>query len=794
MLTDAQLIAILEAEEAQCEGRSSSVLNEERKKALDYFNGEPFGTEVKGRSQVVSTEVSDTVLWILPSLMRIFTAGDDVVEFEPTGPEDEEAAKQATDYVNWIFTRQNPGAMIIYGLFFDALLQKNGFGKAWWEVREVTDRTERVVSAAAIPAQVAELAQDGFKIDSAKPVEADDEEAQDPRAETPPGPPPMSGMALMPGMPAAGPMPDMPPPQMPGMPPAAPMPAAPMPGAPMLGMPPLMPGAAIPGAPIPGAPMPGMPDMPMAQIPGMLPGVDLGAKYRITASRTRKEGKVRVVNCPPEEILISKRARDMATAPFVAHKTPRTLSSLLADGYDKTKVMQIPADDTSDSMEEIARRTPDLDPTRNESPSVDQSMREHEVTEAYVLVDHDEDGIAERRKVLYGGKVVLENEEWEGPIPIFGGTAIIMPHRVYGKSIADLVMDLQLIKSTLWRQILDNLYLSNNPRNVVSDQVNLDDLLTTRPGGIVRLKNSAIPGAGHVLPLEVPFVAGSSFPMLEYIDSVRENRTGVTRYNQGTDANSLNKTASGINNIMQAANQRIELMARILAETGIKDLFRLILFLVCKHQDKAQVFRLRNKWVEIDPSEWRTQFDVRIDVALGTGNRDQMAAHLTTIGQAQQAIVNLQQGPNGPLVTWEEISNTLRKLAENLGFKNPELFVKSFGPEEAQQWAQDQQGQKSPEQMQAEMEMQLKQMDAQLQGAIDQHKAQSQVAMQAQKTQADIVAQQQKTAADIQTAQIKAAADMQIQREMADVRAKIAMMKAALTASRPVAKSNGRAA
>src|SRR5690606_4219314 len=131
--------------------------------------------------------------------------------------------------------------------------------------------------------------------------------------------------------------------------------------------------------------------------------------------------------------------------------------------------------------------------------------------------------------------------------------------------------DIQKIKSTLWRQMLDNLYLSNNPRHAISDQVNLDDYLTSRPGGAVRLTDGALPGQGHIVPLVTPFVAGDSFPMLDYADSVRENRTGVTKYNQGMDSNSLNKTASGISQIMSAAQQRIRLIARVFAETGVKD-------------------------------------------------------------------------------------------------------------------------------------------------------------------------------------------------------------------------------
>src|SRR5262249_6238296 len=290
--------------------------------------------------------------------------------------------------------------------------------------------------------------------------------------------------------------------------------------------------------------------------------------------------------------------------------------------------------------------------------------------------DWDGDGIAERGKVTVagGGQEILDNEPWDGPLPFISLTPIPMPHRFFGLSIADLVMDLQLIKSTILRQILDNLYLSNNGRHIISDQVNLDDLLTARPGGIVRLKNGELPAQGHILPLDTPLVAAQALPMLEYIDGVRENRTGVTRYMQGLDADTLNKTASGINQIMTAAQQRVELIARIFAETGVKDLFRKILELVNRHQSAPRIVRLRNRWVPMDPREWNTQMDVSISVGLGTGNKDQMLVHLRSLLEIQVQAIRMQGGVDGPLVRLENVYNTLAKLVENAGLKSPDAY------------------------------------------------------------------------------------------------------------------------
>ncbi len=214
---------------------------------------------------------------------------------------------------------------------------------------------------------------------------------------------------------------------------------------------------------------------------------------------------------------------------------------------------------------------------------------------------------------------------------------------------------------------------------MISDQVNLDDMLTVRPGGIVRLKSGAMPGQGHLLPLDTPLVAAQAFPMLEYLDGVREGRTGVTRYNQGLHAETLNKTAAGINQIMTAAQQRVELIARVFAETGIKDLFRKILELVGKNQSAPRIIRLRNRWVPMDPRSWNTQMDLSINVGLGTGNRDQMLTHLQNLLGIQVQAIKLQGGVAGPIVTLDNIYNTLAKLVENAGLKSVDAYFTAPG-------------------------------------------------------------------------------------------------------------------
>lgn len=585
-MTEQELKAIVAAEIADAMAFAGGRLAQERRKALDYYLGEPLGNEQEGRSQVVSTDVADTVEWILPSLLRIFTGGEEVVRFEPTGPEDEEVARQATEYVNWIFQRDNPGFLIFYTLFKDALLQKNGIAKLWWDEGETVERETYL----------------GKTLEELQLLLADTDIE------------PIEHSAYE--------------------------------------------------------------DTIVTQAADGLPSEATVTLHDVTVKRRRRHGRVRIEPVPPEEFLISRRARSIDDASFIAHRVRRTVSELVAAGYDRAVVERLSGEDASDlTLEAQSRRRLEGEAGPGSAAEIDPSRRELWVTECYIAADWDGDGIAERRKVTVAGDghEILDNEPFDG-VPFVSLTPIPMPHCFYGLSIADLVMDLQLIKSTILRQILDNLYLSNNGRHVISDQVNLDDMMTSRPGGIVRLKSGAVPSQGHVMPLETPLVAAAAFPVLEYLDGVREGRTGVTRYTQGLDADTLNKTAFGISQIMAAAQQRIELIARVFAETGITDLFRKILRLVGRHQNGPRIVRLRNRWVPMDPRSWNSEMDVSVSVGLGTGNRDQMLAHLNAILAIQAQAIQQQGGVNGPLVTLDNVYNTVAKIVENAGLKPAETF------------------------------------------------------------------------------------------------------------------------
>ena len=247
-----------------------------------------------------------------------------------------------------------------------------------------------------------------------------------------------------------------------------------------------------------------------------------------------------------------------------------------------------------------------------------------------------------------------------------------MPHRFYGRSVAELVEDIQLMKSTVMRQLLDNMYLTNNNRVAIMDgMVNMDDILTTRPGGIVRTKQ---PPNQVMQPIQAQPISQQAFPLLEYLDQVREVRTGVTKYNQGLDSESLNKTATGINAILNQTQMRSELIVRIFAETGVKDLFRKMFALSVKYQDKEKIIQLNNEYIAVLPTEWKDRFNISITVGLGTGTKEQQVVMLNNILQKQLQAFELQGHRDYPMVTMKNIYNTLAKVVENAGLQTVESY------------------------------------------------------------------------------------------------------------------------
>ena len=674
-MDDNKLKGILDSEIENSIGFVETETTDDRSKAIKYYNREPYGNEVEGRSSIVTGEVAEVVDGALPQLLRIFTQSDELVRFEPKFPGDEEAAKQATEYCNLVFFQDNDGVILMHDWFKDALLQKNGIVKYWWEDSEdPVKETYKNLNAEELTMLFADNEMELV--------------SQDMKEITPESVDPVSGM--------------------------------------------------------------------------LIPAT---YSYDVIIKKKKEAGRVKVENVPPEEFLISKRDKNIKDARFIAHRVMMTRSDLIAAGYPQDVVDELPAySDLTYSPERIARY--DRGEMPDEQQSLDFSMQEIEVFECYIRTDVDGDGMAELLKVTYAGMTTVLDQEEVDHIPFASVCPIPMPHKFFGQSLADRAMDIQLIKSTITRQILDNLYLTNMPRMTAIDgQVNMDDLLTVAPNGVVRMKTQ-----GAVQALTVPPTAAQSFPMLDYMDNVLQKRSGVTQTSQGLDPNILqNTTATAIAAMQQAGSGRLEMIARIFADTGVKELFAGIFHLLCKYQDKARVIRLRGKYISIDPREWKNNYDVSINVGLGTGSKDQQMAMSAMVLQKQEQILGTQGFAN-PLVTVGQYRNTLGKFIEAAGFKDSTEFFKEIPPELDAQLSQPQPQQQAP--VDPAVQAYMAQTQAQIQG--DQAKLQAQIQADQVKAQADIQLAREKASAEIQLAREKAMAQIELKASefLADTRFK----------------------
>lgn len=571
-LTKDKILSMISQEISNSMGYYGGELTEQRRQALKYYRGEKLGNEVEGQSQVVSQDMLEVVESIMPSMMRIFTQGESIVRFEPQQPEDVEYAEQATDYMNHIFMKDNDGYSILYTLFKDALISKNGFVKYYWK----TSKEQKKESY------------EGLTEEEYQSLLADDE-------------------------------------------------------------------------------------IEIIKVDEKLDGRDEPI-YDVDCKRVKEIGRIKIENVAPENILITPTATSLEDCNFIAQRVYKTRSELTDMGYDR-KIIDLlpPSDEEIYNTESVTRRSYDDVNGVNEYQSSDPSMTQVMIHECYLRIDTDGDGIAELRKIIVGGNAhnnyhILDNEEIE-QIPFATVCANPMPHRFFGLSMFDMIGDLQEIKTTLMRQVLNNCYLQNNSRVIAVDgQVNIDDLLVSRAGGIVRVKN---PNA--VTPLQTQNFISEGLAMIDKIDQIKEQRSGVNKVQMGTDPDIINKshtTATSSNVMMNASTQRIELIARNFSE-GVKRMFRGLLTLVCTHQDKERIIRLRGKFIPMNPRQWVDRYDATVMVGLGTGSQDQRLDVLGRVLGVQEKLISM--GGMG-LVDTKKVYNTLEKYLENAGYKDAQQF------------------------------------------------------------------------------------------------------------------------
>lgn len=665
-MDDDDLLEILSRKEQNASSYVNGQLRSEREASLREYYRMPYGTEDENWSTIVASDVSDTVEWILPALLKTFSSTDKAVSFEPTRQEDVAGSEQATDACNYIFFKQNNGFMVLYTAFKDALTVKNS--ATMWR-KETVETVSSVPFKNASEEMIAMLLQDAEdgEVTEATPAPIINPQTQQPEID------------LMTGQPVMG--------------------------------------------------------------------------YSGRIKKTEKKTVIKVESFSPEDLLVEREWNTpiLADCPYVARLMRVTMTDLVSMGL-KATADELRSSDTSEfsadsTVRLFTKNQIDASTNYTDDDSDDDSMAEGWLRLEYVLVDKDGDGIAERLCV-YRLKDKILKCEVTSHVPIATFSPILNTHRWDGMSMAEAVSDLQKLHTELLRQTLNNLYLTNNPRTKVltdanwSPLANIDDLLDSRPGGVIRQRD-----VNAVTDQVTPFAASASMPMLEYVKGMREDRTGVSRTSQGLNPDSMNNTATGRQIDQSAAAQRIELIARIAAEILLKPIFQGILKLLTDGGMEKLAFRLRNEFVEYDPNEWRDSYDMTVNVGLGTGDTQQKSAQLQNIYQMQTA--GLQFG----LATPKHLYHTSAKIIENSGFKDVDNFVQD--PSKQQ-----------PQPQQPPIPIQLEQMK--LQGDAQKFQATQQAEIQRFQAETQMTREIEQIKADAKLQEIRANLELQATNDQRD--------------------------
>ena len=588
-MTEAELQAVLSRLRGQMLNAEGGELSDNRQDNLDRYLGEPYGNEQPGYSRYVTREVMEAVEWALPSLLRIFTSGDRVVEFEPVGPEDEELASQETDVVNHILLKENNGFMTFYQWFKDALMYANGYAKIYTEEAE-TVKTERYTGLSE-QGLVFLSENDGTEIVAV---------TQNQRlVDAPEGPAP----------------------------------------------------------------------------------VDF---YDAEVKVTRKCKKLRFEAVPGDQVLtdsdLSSLCMDEARA--VCHRTKRSKSWLIQAGYDKDLLEFASSSEDDDWGSERVNRFDGQDEFSDDDEA-DESMKMYWLEEWYVFVDFDGDGIAERRKVdVIGGKV-FDNIEYDYQ-PIVALSSIPMSHRHSGLSLVDLVKPIQELATYLQRGINDNISQIKNPKKYVAEGAITSDGKTIE---------QLLDDSGVVVVRQPGMIETEQHqPVLTDILAVRQTVVDQTQIRTGVAPNmSLNpdvlqqSTADAFGNALNKANERIEMIARIFAETGIREAMLKAHRQIKEHQDIPKTLKIHGKWVESNPADWKDRENVTVNVGLGFSSKEQQLATAKMMLDVQTGLV--ERGMN--FSTPENVFNALEDLVEAAGRKAPERYFTIPEPQPPQQQQPD---------------------------------------------------------------------------------------------------------
>ena len=451
----------------------------------------------------------------------------------------------------------------------------------------------------------------------------------------------------------------------------------------------------------------------------------LGTIFNAKVQTTRLASNIIVRNVDPDHFYVSDSldSIDIQESIYVAEEAIMFASDLIEMGIDEDVVAGLPAQDEVDPADGDRGRNDG--PTTSVSTLIDPSMKKIRVVDHYIRMDVDETGKAQRWKFLTAGTnhEVLDKEEWSDPWPYQVTTPIIKTHDFDGIGLGEEVADIQLMKSTMFRQLADNIYGINNNRLKVRtsgpNQIDIDQVLSNGPGDVIEI--NAPQGAADVEALQVQPIGDVILPVLEWLDNVAEIRTGVTRYNQGLDSEALNKTLGGISRIMSAAHAKQLLIARIMAETGLKKIFEHIYILARKYQAGEQVIRLRNKFIKMDTGKWPENFDLTVQVGLGAGNKVEQAQNAGQLLALTSSA--FRQGMASP----DHLYNAFEQVVNAMGYRDASQFAYDpqtpEGQRALQQLAQQQQGQENPAVEAAKIQAQVAMADIERKRQADEERA-----------------------------------------------------------------------
>ena len=642
-MSESQIVGFLGRKIWQAMNDEDGDLSDVRKENFNYYYGADYGTERDGYSKFVTREVLETVEWVLPSVLRVFLGGDKVVNFEPMNPDDEDAADQETDITNYFVMKANKngegGFVSLHHWMKDALMYPNGYLKCYMDEETRTDvGTVTGITAMGLQSLVddpdVEILEQRSRIVSVE-------------------------------------LPDMP--QQPQQP-MPPEPEGMMPGATnnMMGDPaPMSPG----GQPNPNDSVEGNQGPPQNVVNFPKAEGDLEV-FDLKIRTTREIMVLRIDPVPPEECLVDNDCvtHNLDYADFVCHRVRKPYTKLVNEGFDPDELDQVGLGEDYQWNDERVNRLfyEDEDPDAEDED--DPSMRTFWVHECYAWFDYEGTGTAQFRRVTLIGDRVFENEETNHQ-PMISLSSILMQHKHTGMSYTDIMKDLQILQSTLTRQLLDNIYKINVRRKVFSEDALTEDGSTME--AILNTQAEFIPVRGPAQAAFVPeptqSIVGELLPVIQHFAERNAVRTGVTP-ESGVDPNSLQEIRQDVfTNAMDRASQRIDMLVRIFAETGYRQLMLKAHQLLRSHWDVERTVKLRGKWVDVDPQGWRDRTDMTVNVGLGFGTRQQRMGMLVQILSMQKEAMGAGMADKSKLY------NTLEKLinASDLGdarmyFTDPE--------------------------------------------------------------------------------------------------------------------------